>query len=217
MTEGYWREIFDEEIDRQLVIVNGFVVTAAGKKRFVLDCRVPNDYIDPRRFKYESLAELAAQLRPGDRLIKWDVRDAYHHLLLREEDRQYFAFQVFGRTFQSLTMPFGLRVAPYLWTKVCRPVVQRLRALGSRVIVYVDDFWGSTTEPEGQACHQGGCQARQLGGAAAVLSAGPPASPHQGAMGGDYGAAVARPRGRHPPEAVPADARKDDEGEGHGG
>lgn len=143
LAKGYWRELFGKETDQQVVIVNGFVVTAAGKKRFVLDCRVPNDYIDPRRFKYESLTELAAQLRPGDELIKWDVRDAYHHLLLREEDRKYFAIQVLGRTFQSLTMPFGLRVAPYLWTKVCRPVVQRLRALGLRDIVYVDDFGGA--------------------------------------------------------------------------
>jgi len=143
LAKGYWRELFGKEINDQVVIVNGFVVTAANKKRFVLDCRVPNDYIDPRRFKYESLPELAAQLRPGDELIKWDVRDAYHHLLLRAEDRKFFAFQVLGRTFQSLTMPFGLRVAPFLWTKVCRPVVQRLRALGFRVIVYVDDFGGA--------------------------------------------------------------------------
>lgn len=150
LAKGYWREIFGKEIDQQVVIVNGFVVTAAGKKRFVLDCRVPNDYIDPRRFKYESLTELAAQLRPGDELIKWDVRDAYHHLLLREEDRKYFAFQVLGRTFQSLTMPFGLRVAPYLWTKVCRPVVQRLRAMGFRVIVYVDDFGGAPPSRKGK-------------------------------------------------------------------
>jgi len=60
LAKGYWRELFGNDIDGQVVIVNGFVVTAANKKRFVLDCRVPNDYIDPRRFKYESLPELAA-------------------------------------------------------------------------------------------------------------------------------------------------------------
>lgn len=143
LEKGYWRELTKEEADEQVVIVNGFVVTAAGRQRLVLDCRYPNSFIDARRFKYESLPELATQLRPRDELIKWDVKDAYHHLLLRPEDRRYFAFQLMGRTFQSLTMPFGMQAAPFLWTKVVKPVVRRLREMGFRVIAYVDDFGGA--------------------------------------------------------------------------
>lgn len=49
-------------------------------------------------------------------------------------------------------MPFGLKVAPFLWTKVCRPVVQQLRAEGFRIVVYVDDFWGALpTQANGPA------------------------------------------------------------------
>jgi len=40
-------------------------------------------------------------------------------------------------------MPFGLKVAPFLWTKVCRPVVHALRREGFRVISYFDDFGGA--------------------------------------------------------------------------
>eukprot|EP00170_Pyropia_yezoensis_P006372 contig_25952_g6393 len=40
-------------------------------------------------------------------------------------------------------MPFGLKVAPFIWTKVCRPVVQQLRADGFRIVIYVDDFGGA--------------------------------------------------------------------------
>eukprot|EP00170_Pyropia_yezoensis_P005408 contig_21985_g5422 len=40
-------------------------------------------------------------------------------------------------------MPFGPKVAPFLWTKVCRPVVQALHREGFRVVVYVDDFGGA--------------------------------------------------------------------------
>jgi len=48
-----------------------------------------------------------------------------------------------GRIFQCNTMPFGLKVAPFLWTKVFPPVVQALRREGFRVISYVNDFGGA--------------------------------------------------------------------------
>lgn len=59
-------------------------------------------------------------------------------------------------------MPFDLRVAPYLWTKVCRPVVQRLRALGFRVIVYVDDFWGAPPSRKGKPATKAGARRGSL-------------------------------------------------------
>eukprot|EP00168_Porphyra_purpurea_P020476 TRINITY_DN863_c0_g1_i3.p3 TRINITY_DN863_c0_g1~~TRINITY_DN863_c0_g1_i3.p3 ORF type:complete len:303 (-),score=37.99 TRINITY_DN863_c0_g1_i3:2568-3476(-) len=159
LEKGHWRELFGKEIREQAVIMNGFVVRSAGKPRLVLDCRVPNAYIEPRRFKYESLTELAGDLRPGDEMIKWDVRDAYHHVLLRPEDRKYFAFQCLGRVFQSMTMPFGMQAAPYLWTKVCRPVVQELRRRGFRVIAYVDDFGGAPPSAKGAAATKADAEA----------------------------------------------------------
>lgn len=140
---GFWVELNEQEIEQAEVVVNGFVTRSAGSKRFVIDARYQNDYIDDRRFKYESLMDLAPQLRPDDSLIGWDVRGAYHHVALRPDDQRFFCFQCLGRTFRCTTMPFGLKVAPFIWTKVCRPVVGKLREMGFRVIVYVDDFGGA--------------------------------------------------------------------------
>lgn len=142
---GYWTELLGADRDKPVVIVNGFVTQAAGKQRFVIDCRHQNQpaFMADRPFKYESLLDLASQLRPDDQLMGWDIKDAYHHVPLREGDKPFFAFQCLGRVFQCNTMPFGLKVAPYIWTKVCRPVVQQLRQEGFRLIVYVDDFGGA--------------------------------------------------------------------------
>lgn len=139
---GYWTELHGVDKTRPVVIVNGFVTWSAGKQRFVIDARHQNAHIDDRRFRYENLFDLAPQLRAGDQLMSWDVKDAYHHVPLREADKTYFAFQCLGRVFTCNTMPFGLKVAPYLWTKICRPVVQALRREGFRIIAYVDDFGG---------------------------------------------------------------------------
>ena len=51
-------------------------------------------------------------------------------------------------------MPFGLRVAPYTWTKVCRPVVQALRGKGVGIIADVDDFGGAPPAGRGQPVTQ---------------------------------------------------------------
>lgn len=124
---------------------------SAGKPRLVVDYRVPNKHLSPRRFKYESLYDLAPQLRPGDSLISWDIKDAFYHLDLRPRDRTFLCFTVLGRVFEPVVMPFGLRLSPYFWTKVCRPVVAELRRLGFRVVAYVDDFGGAPPSRPGQA------------------------------------------------------------------
>ena len=89
-------------------------------------------------------------LRPDDSLLVWDVKDAYHHLLLREADRRYLAFTTLGRVFIPITMPFGMSLAPYMWTKVVRALVQYLRLLGFRIISYVDDFGGAPPAMPGE-------------------------------------------------------------------
>ena len=50
--------------------------------------------------------------------------------------------QLLREFFAPISIPFGLAVAPYTWTKVCRPVVSRLRELGFVFTAYVDDFGG---------------------------------------------------------------------------
>eukprot|EP00170_Pyropia_yezoensis_P001510 contig_6604_g1514 len=64
-------------------------------------------------------------------------------------------------------MPFGLRLAPCYWTKVCRPAVAELRRLGFRIVAYVDDFGGAPPSAPDQAAAKddalaGGDVARDL-------------------------------------------------------
>lgn len=97
--------------------------------------------------KYETLNGLSQALRPNDALLSWDIKDAYHDLLIRAEDRKYLAFRAKCRIYVPVTMPFGLRSAPRIRTKVCRPVVSSLRALGFRIMAYADDFGGAPPAP----------------------------------------------------------------------
>ena len=144
LASGYITEVTEPAaLDELVCVSSAFVVHSGHKPRVVFNYKHPNTFQEVSSCKYETLQDLAQVLRPGDALLQWDVKDAYHHLTLRPPDHKYLAFRTLGRTFIPITMPFGLRVAPLTWTKVMRPVVQHLRALGFRMIAYVDDFGGA--------------------------------------------------------------------------
>jgi len=153
---AYVQEVTDPGEQRHIKVLSpAFVVrSSSGAERTVIDYRYPNSFMAQRTCRYETVADLAQVLRPADAMLVWDVADAYHHLLLRPEDSLYLAFELDGRIFIPLTMPFGLRVAPYTWTKVCRPVVQCLRGKGFRMIAYVDDSGGAPPAKRGQPASQ---------------------------------------------------------------
>eukprot|EP00168_Porphyra_purpurea_P002129 TRINITY_DN124_c0_g1_i1.p2 TRINITY_DN124_c0_g1~~TRINITY_DN124_c0_g1_i1.p2 ORF type:complete len:773 (-),score=79.36 TRINITY_DN124_c0_g1_i1:1080-3191(-) len=150
LLRGFYRELTEGEAEQAHCVVGAFVVRSAGKLRMVVDYRLPNRHLAERRFKYETLFDLAPQLRPGDSLLSWDIADAFFHLEIRPQDRKFLCFTALGRVFEPVTMPFGLRLAPYYWTKVCRPVVAELRRLGFRIIAYVDDFGGAPPSEAGK-------------------------------------------------------------------
>lgn len=140
----YILELTDpDEISELICVSSAFVAHTANKPRAVLDYKHQNGFIDVASCKYETLPELAQTLRPNDALLTWDVKDAYHHLVLRPEDRKLLAFRCLRRWFVPVTMPFGLAPACLIWTKVMRPVVAHLRAEGFRMMAYVDDFGGA--------------------------------------------------------------------------
>lgn len=156
LAEGYIKEVTSPKAIANLrCISSAFVAHTGHKPRAVFDLKHPNEYQENASCKYETLQDLSQSLRPGDALLSWDIRDAYHHLTIRPADRTYLAFRTLGRVFIPVTMPFGLRVAPRTWTKVCRPVVAELRRQGFRIIAYVDDFGGAPPAPPGVPATKG--------------------------------------------------------------
>jgi len=106
LAAGYLEELTPKEAAEEHCVLGAFVTHSAGKPRLVVDYRHPNNFVT-RRFKYETLWELAPGLQTGDNLISWDVADAYHHLRLREADRTYLVLTLCGWFFAPVSMPFG--------------------------------------------------------------------------------------------------------------
>jgi len=115
-------------------------IVYGSKPRLVIDLRLINLHVRKRVFQYQRLPSFLATLVPNDHLVSWDVTDAFYHVRLRPSDRKYFRFVVRGAVYEPRVLPFGMRLSPWVWTKMMRPVVAALRLRGFQVNAYVDDF-----------------------------------------------------------------------------
>jgi hypothetical protein len=111
-----------------------------GKFRKVLDCRRLNDEIQDRSFRMEGAEDLIPLLQPGDYATSLDFRSAFNHIPVSEDLRPYLCFRFQGRTYAYHGMPFGVKHAPRVFTRVMKAAVREVRKRwGVRMISYMDD------------------------------------------------------------------------------
>jgi len=116
------------------LIVYGFI------PRLVIDLRLINLHARERVFQYQRQPSCLATLVPNDHLVSGDVTDAFYLVLLRLSDRKFVLFVVRGVVYEPRVLPFGMRLSPWVWTEMMRPVVAALRLRGFKVNAYVEDF-----------------------------------------------------------------------------
>lgn len=126
-------------------------IQKSGKKRLILDLRHVNKYIYKNKFRCEDLTVAKEILHPGDFMFTFDLKSGYHHVDIFQDHRKFLSFAwVFsdGRTryFQFSVLPFGLSSAPYLFTKLLKPLVKKWRSQGVTILVYLDDGLGAASD-----------------------------------------------------------------------
>ena len=120
----------------------------SGKKRLILDLRYINRHLYKSKFKCEDLSVAKEVLRPGDFMFSFDLKSGYHHIDIFPEHRKFLAFSwSFAdgsvRYFMFSVLPFGLSSAPYIFTKILRPLVKKWRGEGKSVLLFLDDGLGA--------------------------------------------------------------------------
>ncbi|MEL7520405.1 MAG: reverse transcriptase domain-containing protein, partial [Cyanobacteria bacterium J06553_1] len=79
-------------------------------------------------------------LRQGWFMASVDLKDAYWHVPIAKSFRPYLAFSAGQRTYQFRVLPFGLNIAPRIFTKVLQPLHSKLTAHGVHLLMYLDDW-----------------------------------------------------------------------------
>ena len=119
------------------------------KKRLILDLRYVNQYLKTDFIKFDDWRIFQNYVDKGNFAYKFDLSQGYHHVDIFEDHQTYLGFSwVFeGKTryFVFTVLPFGLASAPYIFTKILRPLVSYWHDKGIKISVYLDDGAGTET------------------------------------------------------------------------
>ena len=84
---------------------------------------------------------LLSLLQQEAHLVKVDLKDAYLTVPMAKGSQPLLAFRnQGGDLFQFKVLPFGLCTAPYVFTKLTKPIVQFLRSVGIQILIYLDNM-----------------------------------------------------------------------------
>ena len=118
-----------------------FNVKPNGTIRLIFDMKELNKNIAKPRFKMLKSSTIFPYLLNNNFACKLDLKDAYWHIPLHSMAQKFLTFKLGNRKFKWTVMPFVLKTAPYIFTKIMFTVVKYIqKKYGIIVFNYLDDF-----------------------------------------------------------------------------
>lgn len=111
-----------------------------GEKRFILNLKKLNKFLFPPHFKLEDRKTVSRIIFKGAFMASLDLQDAFFLIPVAKQYRKYLRFQFKGQLYEFCCVPFGLCTAPYVFTKLLKPVTEYLRSRSLLSVIYLDDF-----------------------------------------------------------------------------
>lgn len=115
-----------------------FVPKKDGTLRLCVDYRGLNKVTIKNRYPLPLITEILDRLSGAKYFTKLDLRDAYHRIPIKEQDRWKTAFRTRYGQFEYLVMPFGLTNAPATFQAYINESLRGLTDL--HCIAYMDDI-----------------------------------------------------------------------------
>ncbi|CAJ0946804.1 unnamed protein product [Ranitomeya imitator] len=92
----------------------------------------------------ETIKSSIKMLFPQCFMVVLDLKDAYYHVPIHKDHQRFLrmAIHIKGvlRHFQFTALPFGLAIAPRVFTKLVAEVMAHLREENTLIVPYLDDF-----------------------------------------------------------------------------
>ena len=121
-------------------ISNVFVVPKQDKTfRLVFNLKNLNQFVEEFHFKLEDYRTVCNLIEQDCFMCVVDQENAYHVLPIIEAHRKYLRFIWNNIIYQYTCLPFGLSSAPYIFTKIMKPVISYLRERGHTSVTFLDD------------------------------------------------------------------------------
>ena len=126
VAEGYVKKV-----DQKPTVCSPLSVVAngVGKKRLVVNLRHVNRYLMVQKFKYQDLRVGMLMFKPAEWMFSFDLKSGYHHVDIIESHQTFLGFEWGSQFYVFTVLPFGLSTAPYVFTKLLRPLVRLWRGV----------------------------------------------------------------------------------------
>lgn len=123
------------------------VENAQGKRRLCDDMRWPNAFQASPSFKMQSLEhDIPELVQPGEVLFTKDLEKAYYKVMMAPRARKFQNRSWKGDFYQMCCLLFGMCNAPFVFTKICRPIVRFFGSALAKLLNFIDD-WLLSAEP----------------------------------------------------------------------
>lgn len=110
-----------------------------GKFRPVINLKYLNEFVHYDHFKQETFRVVLDLLHENDFMTSIDLQDAYFSVPINKDFQKYLKFSWNNQLLQFVSLPFGLKSAPYVFTKILKPVYAWFRHQNIRCSYYIDD------------------------------------------------------------------------------
>ncbi|XP_028302785.1 uncharacterized protein LOC114463411 [Gouania willdenowi] len=111
-----------------------------GRFRPILDLRGLNRFLKVLPFHMLRVADVLRTVSAGDWLVMVDLKDAYFHVPIAPHHRPFLRFMFMDKVYQFRVLPFGLSLAPRIFTRCVAAALSPLQASGVSILPYLDDW-----------------------------------------------------------------------------
>lgn len=111
-----------------------------GTSRFILNLKGLNRFISPPHFKLDNYKSVKDLITKKCYMATIDLKDAYYMVPIYKKHRQFLSFKFNNQVYQFNCLPMGLATAPYVFTKLLKPVFNFFRRQGILCLIYLDDI-----------------------------------------------------------------------------
>jgi hypothetical protein len=123
----------------------------SGEWRPIIDLKRLNNCVVNQTFRMESARSIQRAMPPSGWATSVDLTDAYYHIPIHPHFRKYLRFAIAGQVYQFKALPFGLAIAPRIFTKVMLEIARVLRLHSVCIHQYLDDWLIRHEDPESLA------------------------------------------------------------------
>ena len=110
------------------------------KRRVILDMSTLNKAIPCPSFRMITTPQVRQNLTPNAWLTSIDLSEAYWHIPVAKSHQKFLTFAIGEGNYAFAAMPFGLNIAPRVFTKMCSIIISVLREKGVTLYGYLDDW-----------------------------------------------------------------------------